>query len=48
MKIDRHAEALLELGEEGENLCLHGNIERGGGLVGNQQVGIVGDAPWRS
>jgi hypothetical protein len=36
-------EALAQLGEQGENLRLHGNIEGGGGLVGDEQRGTVDD-----
>ncbi len=37
-----HAEPRPDLGEQRQNLRLHGDIERGGRLVGNQQVGLVG------
>ena len=37
-----HALGLLHLGEEVEDLGLDGDVERGGGLVGDQDVGAVG------
>ena len=40
---DRHAEARLQLGEELEDLRLDGDVERGRRLVGDQDVGIVGE-----
>ena len=36
-------EALAQFGEQRENLRLHGDIERGGGLVGDEQGGAVDD-----
>ena len=39
---DRHAEALLQLAEQVEDLRLDGDVERGGRLVGDQQLGIAG------
>ena len=38
-----HAEALLQRLEQVEDLGLHGDVERGGGLVGDEQVGLVGE-----
>ena len=40
---DRHAELLLELREQFQDLRLHGHVERSGRLVGNQQFRIVGE-----
>ena len=40
---ERHAEIAFELGEQVEDLGLDGDVERGGGLVGDQQVGGVGE-----
>jgi len=34
---------LAQVAEEGEDLRLHGDVERGGGLVGDEQVGLVHD-----
>src|SRR4051794_7312810 len=39
----RHAEPRLQLLEQFENLRLHRDVERGGRLVGDQQVGLVGE-----
>ncbi len=39
---DRHAEPGLELLEELEDLRLHGDVERGGRFVGDQEVRLVG------
>ncbi len=39
----RHAALLLQLLEQLQDLRLDGDIERGGGLVGDQQVGLVGE-----
>ena len=36
----RHAEFALHFFDELENLRLHGDIERGGGLVGDEQFGL--------
>ena len=38
-----HALGLLHLGEEVEDAGLDGDVERGGGLVGDQDVGAVGE-----
>ena len=38
----RHALGLLHLGEQVEDLGLDGDVERGGRLVGDQDVGAVG------
>jgi hypothetical protein len=35
--------ALAQVGEQIENLCLHGHVHRGGRLVGDQHLGISGD-----
>ena len=35
--------ARAHLGEDGDHLGLDGHVERGGRLVGDQQVGLVGD-----
>ena len=40
---DRHAEARLQLFEQIEDLRLDGHVERGGRLVGDQHVRIVGE-----
>ena len=37
----RHAEARLQLGEELQDLRLHGDVERRRRLVGDEQVGLV-------
>ena len=39
----RHAEPPLQLLEQPQYLRLHGDVERGGGLVGDQKVGLVGE-----
>ncbi len=39
----RHAQAPLQLFEKLEDLRLHGDVERGGRLVGDEQVGLVGE-----
>ena len=39
---DRHPQACLQVLEQGQNLRLNGDIQRRGRLVGDQQVGIVG------
>ncbi len=44
----RHAEPRLHVLEQLQDLRLHRDVERGGRLVGDQQVGLVGRAPWRS
>ena len=38
-----HALGLLHLGEEVEDAGLDGDVERGGGLVGDEDVGAVGE-----
>ena len=38
-----HAEPRPDLGQQGQDLRLHGDIERGGRLVRNQQIGLVGE-----
>ena len=40
---DGHAEFLLQLGEQRQDLRLDGHVERGGRLVGDQDVGVVGE-----
>ena len=44
----RHAEPRLRVLEQLQDLRLHRHVERGGRLVGDQQVGLVRQAPWRS
>ena len=44
----RHAEPRLRFLQQLQDLRLHGHVERGGRLVGDQQVRLVGQAPWRS
>ena len=39
----RHAKPLLDVLQQLDNLRLHGDVERGGRLVGDQQVGLVGE-----
>ena len=39
----RHVELGLELGEQLEDLRLDGDVERSGRLVGDEQVGLVGE-----
>ena len=39
----RHAEARLELLQQLQDLRLDGDVERGGGLVGDEDVGLVGE-----
>ena len=41
-KQDRQSQTCLQVLEQGQNLCLNGDIQRRGRLVGNQQVRIVG------
>ncbi len=45
MRDEEHGEAkaLAEIGEQVEDLRLHGDVERGGGLVGDQQLRPVDD-----
>ena len=38
----RHAELRLQRAEQREDLGLDGDVERGGGLVGDEQIGLVG------
>ena len=38
---DRRAELGLQFGDQVEDLSLHGDVQRGGRLVGDQQLGIV-------
>ena len=39
---ERHALGLLDIGEQGEDLRLDGDVQRGRRLVGDQQVRPVG------
>jgi hypothetical protein len=39
---DRHAEPVAQVVDELEDLFLDGDVERGGGLVGDQQPGLAG------
>ena len=39
----RHAEPLLQVLQQREDLRLHGDVERRGRLVGDQQIGLVGE-----
>ena len=39
----RHAEPLLEVLQQLDDLRLHGDVERGGRLVGDEQIGLVGE-----
>ena len=39
----RHAEVCLQVLEQREDLRLHGDVERGRRLVGDEQVGLVGE-----
>ena len=39
---DGHAELIAEIAKEIENLGLDGDIESGGGFVGNEQFGLTG------
>ena len=39
---DRHAGLLLQFAQQVEDLRLHRDVERGGGFVGDQQVGLAG------
>ncbi len=39
----RHAEALLHVLQQIEDLRLDGHVERGGGLVGNDELGLAGE-----
>ena len=45
---DRHAQPLLQVGQQVEDLRLDGDVERRGRLVGDQQRGLAARAPWRS
>jgi hypothetical protein len=38
----RHVEPALQLGEELQDLRLHRHVEGGGGLVGDEEIGLVG------
>ena len=38
----RHAQFLIELGDQVQNLFLDGHVQGGGGLVGNEQAGFAG------
>ena len=40
---DRHAGLALQLAQELQDLRLHGHVERGRRLVGDEQVGLVGE-----
>ncbi len=39
----RHAEPLLDVLQQLDDLRLHGDVERGGRLVGDEQIGLVGE-----
>ena len=39
----RHAEPGLQFLQQAQDLRLHGDVERGGRFVGNQQIGLVGE-----
>jgi hypothetical protein len=39
---DRGAQPLLKIAEQRQDLRLHGDVERGRRLIGDQQLGIVG------
>jgi hypothetical protein len=39
---NRHAQLLLQAGEQFQDLFLNSDIERGGGLVGDQQLWLIG------
>ena len=41
-KQDGHAQPLLQLAEQGQDLRLHGDVEGGGRLVGDKDVGLAG------
>ena len=43
-----HAGLALEVGEQVHDLRLHGDVERGGRLVGDEDRRVERDAPWRS
>ena len=43
-----HAALALERGQEVEHLLLDGDVERGGGLVGDQELAGCRRSPWRS
>ena len=45
---DGQAEPLLQRGQELHDLRLDGDVERRGRLVGDEQLGIARQAPWRS
>ena len=40
----RGAGAIAEVDQQIDDLCLHGHVERGGRLVGDQQRGLAGQA----
>ncbi len=40
---DRHAIGLLQAFQQGDDLRLHGDVERGRRLVGDEQIGLVGE-----
>ena len=37
-----HAQTFLQILEQGQDLRLHGDVERGGGFIGDQQIGFIG------
>ena len=45
---DRHPELLAQVLHQLEDLRLHGDVERGGRLVGDQELGVAARAPSRS
>ncbi len=40
---ERHAEPLLDVLQQRDDLRLHGDVERRGRLVGDEQIGLVGE-----
>ena len=42
-RMHRHVVGALQLADQLQDLGLHGDVERGGRLVGDQQLGTVGD-----
>ena len=39
---DRHAQLVSQFAHQLQDLCLDGHVQRGGGLVGNQHLGVAG------
>jgi hypothetical protein len=44
----RHAVLALQVAQQVQDLPAQAHVQRGGGLVGDQQLGLGWPAPWRS